>query len=481
MKKILFVTSEAHPLIKTGGLADVSGSLPKALAELGADLRIIIPNYRAIKTAEAIYYKSTIRINDSEVNILETRLPDTEVIVWLVDYPKFFGFPGNPYVDEKGNSWTNSAERFTLFCRVAAAVAMNRAYLDWQPDIVHGNDWQSGLVPALLSLETNRPATVFTIHNMAYQGVFPKSANVALDLPQQLCTVDGIEFHGQLSFLKSGIAYSDRITTVSPTYAQEIQTPEFGCGLEGLLSYRRDVLTGIINGIDTDQWNPETDPYINAQFSAAKLNKRQHNKLALQERFSLPADKKLPVFSLISRLVEQKGIDLLLASLTEMLALPLQFVLLGSGDKAFERQLSDFAEKYPAKMVAMIGYDEGLSHLIEAGADIFLMPSRFEPCGLNQIYSQRYGAVPIVRKTGGLADTVVDAVPETLNNNTATGFVFNDANSGTLMEAIKRALVLYSQPKYWKQLQTNGMQKEYSWTISAQQYMDLYNQLTFPA
>jgi starch synthase len=476
MKKILFVTSEAHPLIKTGGLADVSGSLPKALAELGEDVRLIMPNYQAIKTTEEIYYKSTVRVNNTDVNILETRLPGTQVIVWLVECPEFFDFPGNPYVDEQGNAWANSAERFALFCRIAVEVAMNRSYLEWTPDIVHCNDWQSGLVPALLSLEATRPATVFTIHNMAYQGIFPKATKVSLNLPKSLWNPDGIEFNGMLSFIKGGLAYADRITTVSPTYAQEIQTADFGYGLEGLLSHRNDVLTGIINGIDADQWNPETDAHICECYNISTLNKKQLNKTALQTRLSLPVDN-IPVFALISRLVEQKGIDLILECLPEMLTLPLQFVLLGSGNKSFEQQLSLFTETYPEKIAITIGYDEALAHLLEAGADIFLMPSRFEPCGLNQLYSQRYGTVPIVRKTGGLADTVVDTLPETLSNNTATGFVFNEATPGSLMETIKRALIVYSQPKTWKQLQTTGMKKDYSWTKSAKEYMALYDQL----
>jgi len=477
MKKILFVTSEAHPLIKTGGLADVSGSLPKALAGLGVDVRLIMPNYQAIKTTEEIYYKSTVRVNNTDVNILETRLPGTQVIVWLVDYPEFFGFPGNPYVDEKGDAWSNSAERFALFCRVAVEVAMNRGYLDWAPDIIHCNDWQSGLVPALLSMEASRPATVFTIHNMAYQGIFPRTTKLSLNLPTQLWKPDGIEFNGMLSFIKGGLAYADHITTVSPTYAREIQTADFGYGLEGLLSHRNDDLIGIINGIDADQWNPESDAQISECYNISTLNKKQLNKKTLQHRHSLPVDVKIPVFALISRLVEQKGIDLLLECLPEMLTLPLQFVLLGSGEKRFEKQLSDFAETYPDKIAITIGYDETLSHLMEAGADIFLMPSRFEPCGLNQLYSQRYGTIPIVRKTGGLADTVVDALPETLSNRTATGFVFNEATAGSLMEAIKRALIVYSQPETWKKLQTCGMQKDYSWIRSAKEYMALYEQL----
>ncbi len=477
MKKILFVTSEAHPLIKTGGLADVSGSLPKALVELGEDVRIIMPNYKAIKTTEEVRYISTVYVNNYAVNILETRLPGTNVIVWLVDSPEFFNFPGNPYVDEHGKPWANSAERFALFCRVTVEVAMNRSWLDWKPDIVHSNDWQSGLVPALLSLEYSRPATVFTIHNMAYQGLFPSTTYLSLNLPGQLWNPNGIEFHDMLSFLKGGLIYSDRITTVSPTYAKEIQTADFGYGLEGLLTHRKDFLSGITNGIDTEYWNPETDINISQTFSHLTLNKKQLNKTALQERLSLPVDKNIPVFGLISRLVEQKGIDLILECLPEMLTHPLQFVLLGSGNKGFEQRLHNFAESHPDKISITISYDETLAHLIEAGADIFLMPSRFEPCGLNQIYSQRYGTIPIVRKTGGLADTVVDTLPETLNSNTATGLVFNEASAGALMEAIKRSLILYSHPKTWKQLQTNGMQKDYSWSKSAKQYMTLYSHL----
>ncbi len=477
MKKILFVTSETHPLIKTGGLADVSGSLPKALAELGEDVRIIMPNYQAIKTNEEIRYLSTVYVNNYAVNILETRLPGTGVIVWLVDSPEHFNFPGNPYVDEHGKPWANSAERFALFCRVTVEVAMNRSYLDWKPDIVHCNDWQSGLVPALLSLEYSRPATVFTIHNMAYQGIFPSTTYLSLNLPGQLWNPHGIEFHGMLSFLKGGLIYSDRITTVSPTYAKEIQTADFGYGLEGLLSYRKDFLSGIINGIDTDHWNPETDTNLSQTFNQETLNKKLLNKAALQEKLSLPVDKNIPVFGLISRLVEQKGIDLILDCLPEMLTHPLQFVLLGSGNKSFEQRLYNFAEDYPDKISITVGYDETLAHMIEAGADIFLMPSRFEPCGLNQIYSQRYGTTPIVRKTGGLADTVVDTLPETLDNNTATGLVFNEASPGALMEAIKRSLILYSHPKTWKKLQTNGMEKDYSWSKSAKQYLTLYSHL----
>jgi len=477
MKKILFVTSEAHPLIKTGGLADVCGSLPKALAELSQDIKLIIPNYQALKTSENVRFLCAIRVDNRNINILETHMPDSHVIVWLVDYPAYYNYPGNPYVDEQGEPWPNNAERFALFCRIAVEAAMDRVHQDWKPDIVHCNDWQTGLVPAFLSLEHNRPSTVFTIHNMAYQGLFPKNTAVLLNLPGKLWHPAGLEFHDMLSFIKGGLVYADHITTVSPTYALEIQTPEFGYGLEGLLDHRKEFLGGIINGIDLDQWNPDTDPYITQHFSAATLNKKQLNKFELQRRFALPAIERTPLFGLIGRLVEQKGIDLILECLPEMVAMNMQFVLLGSGDKSFEKTLISLAQKYPGKIAIKIGYDEALAHLIEAGADVFLMPSRFEPCGLNQMYSQRYGTIPIVRKTGGLADTVVDTLPETLANETASGIIFNEASSGSLLEAIKRAMILYSYPDTWKKIQANAMNKDFSWQRSAEQYLALYENL----
>ncbi|MGD0958850.1 MAG: glycogen synthase GlgA [Methylomonas sp.] len=477
MKKILFACSEAHPLIKTGGLADVAGSLPMALAELGQDIRIIMPNYQAIKNCEPGHYLCTVRVNNSDVHLLETRLPNSELIVWLVDYPPFFNFPGNPYHDESGVPWANIGDRFALFCRIVVEVAMDRAYLNWKPDVVHCNDWQTGIIPALLSLEEQRPATIFTIHNMAYQGVFPANVYTHLNLPGQLWHQDGLEFHGMLSFIKGGLSFSDRITTVSPTYAQEIQKPEFGYGLEGLLAYRRDNLSGIINGIDTTIWDPRTDKHISKNYSVKTLNYKQQNKTALQQMFGLPVSADIPLFGLIGRLVEQKGIDLVLSCLAEMTSLSLQVVLLGSGDKSIELKLQDFARLYPDKIAVTIGYNEPLAHQIEAGADIFLMPSRFEPCGLNQMYSQRYGTLPIVRKTGGLADTVVDALPESLSNGAACGFVFNDAVPSALLEAIKRSLVLYADKTSWQKIQRNAMQKDFSWQNSANQYLALYREI----
>jgi starch synthase len=477
MKKILFVTSEAHPLIKTGGLADVCGSLPKALAELSQDIRLIIPNYQALKTSESVRFMCSIRVDNRNINILETRMPDSQVIVWLVDYPSYFNYPGNPYVDEQGESWPNNAERFGLFCRIAVEAAMDRVNQDWKPDVVHCNDWQSGLVPALLSFENDRPSTIFTIHNMAYQGLFPASAAATLNIPGQLWHPAGLEFHGMLSFIKGGLVYADYITTVSPTYALEIQTAEFGYGLEGLLEHRKEFLGGIINGIDLDQWDAEKDPYIAQTYSLSTLDKKQLNKVALQTKFSLPVKGDIPLFGLIGRLVAQKGIDMILECLPEMMTMDIQFVLLGSGDKEFEKQLKDLALLYPDKIAVQIGYDEALAHLIEAGADVFLMPSRFEPCGLNQMYSQRYGTIPIVRKTGGLADTVMDSLPTTLADKTASGIVFSEASASALLEAIKRTLILYSMPDTWKKMQTNAMNKNFSWQRSAQEYLELYEKI----
>ncbi|TXL17509.1 starch synthase [Methylococcaceae bacterium HT3] len=477
MKKILFVSSEVQPLIKTGGLADVAGSLPIALAELEQDVRIIIPKYQALKLDGEVKYRCSLRINNYDINILETRLPGTDVIVWLVDCPEFFDVPGNPYTDEFGSAWANSAARFSLFCRVAVETSQNRAHLDWKADIVHCNDWQSGLVPALLTLESHRPSTVFTIHNMAYQGLFSETDYFDLNLPGQLWNPSALEFHSLLSFIKGGIACADHITTVSPNYALEIQTAEYGYGLEGLLHHRHHELNGIINGIDIDVWNPETDTRIAQNYGIDSLAKKAGNKAALQQHFSLPVEPAIPMIGLIGRLVDQKGIDLVIDCLDSLTNYPIQFVLLGSGEKGFEHRLKNLSYLYPDKVAVSIGYNEDLAHLIEAGADMFLMPSRFEPCGLNQLYSQRYGTLPIVRKTGGLADTVVDALPHNIADKTASGFVFEEASVGAMLETIKRAILLYANKRTWQQLQKNAMRKDFSWRQSAQQYLDLYNTL----
>lgn len=472
--KILFVASELYPLIKTGGLADVAGSLPKALKELDKDVRVLLPGYLDVKAQlPAPRVVAELLLLDQPARLLADRVPGTEIPLWLLDAPQWFDRPGNnPYLAPDGNPWPDNDKRFGALCWAGVKIALNQAGLDWQPDVVHGNDWQTGLIPALLSLESQRPAAVFTIHNLAYQGIFPAASLEKLQIPKTLWHPEGLEFHHQLSFLKAGIVYADRINTVSPTYAVEIQTPRFGCGFEGILKSRGERLSGILNGIDADKWNPAKDPLIPRQYDMDSLEGKQTNKQVLQERFDLPQKANFPLLAFIGRLVSQKGIDLILKSLPGLLELPLQFVFLGSGDSDYEHGLLYWSRRHPDKVGVHIGYDEALSHHIEAGADLFLMPSRFEPCGLNQMYSQRYGTIPVVHRTGGLADTVEDALPDRLPQ--ATGISFDHTETGALQEAIKRGWLLYSQPDIWHTLQRNGMGKDFSWRRSAMDYCQLY-------
>lgn len=476
MSKILFVSSEAHPLMKTGGLGDVSGSLPAALKRLRHTVRLVLPAYQQI-TARAGKLKAiaTLQIAGvtEPVRILEGMMPDSRVKLWLVDAPRCFERPGNPYLDADGRDWPDNAERFAAFCRVAVELAMDRAGLNWRPDVVHCNDWQTGLVPALLAREQGRPGTVFTVHNLAYQGLFPWDHFAALGLPADLWHMERMEFHNHFSFIKGGLVFADQITTVSPTYAREITGPDLGYGLDGLLRHRADRLSGILNGADYDVWNPQHDPLIPHTYSASDLHGKRLNKAALQERFNLPpADR--PLIGLVGRMVEQKGIDLLLAALPALMKEKVQLAVVGTGDKHFEAELCAQAKRYPDSIGYHIGYDEERAHLVEAGADMFLMPSRFEPCGLNQIYSLRYGTPPIVRRTGGLADTVVDATAETLSAGKATGFVFDEPTPEAMLGAVRRALALYRQPKHWQQLVTAAMAQDFSWDASARQYLQIY-------
>jgi starch synthase len=478
--KILFASSEAHPLIKTGGLADVSGALPKALHDLKQDVRLILPAYQALLPhAGQLTEVARLTLTGSveAVRVLEGCLPGTDVVVYLVDAPRCFDRPGNPYTGPDGNDWPDNAQRFATFCRAIVELCQDRAGLGWRPDIVHCNDWQTGLVPALLSLESPRPASVFTVHNLAYQGLFDKSHFQTLGLPYMWWSIQALEFHGRLSFIKAGLVYADALTTVSPTYAAEIRTPEFGCGLDGLLTQRAAQLTGILNGADASVWNPACDPLLDTHFSRDRLMGKDANKQALQHAFDLPAAASTPVFAHVGRLVEQKGIDMLLDILPELMQRPLQLVMLGSGHAHLEAALRAAQVQYPQQLGMRIGYDETLAHRIEAGADAFLMPSRFEPCGLNQIYSLRYGTLPIVRRTGGLADTVVDTTPATLAAGTATGFVFDSASPEALLASIDRALRLYALRTVWTRVVKNAMAQDFSWTRSAQRYLDLYQSL----
>lgn len=484
MRKILFASSEVHPLMKTGGLADVSASLPIALQEHGQDVRIIMPAYRqCLKQLEQMEKVASIKLDGYHlpVDILETRLPDSEVILWLLNSPFHYDRDGGPYSHPDGGDWHDNAARFALLSRAAAAIAMNEAGLNWQPDILHCNDWQTGLAPALIAGRENRPQTVFTIHNLAYQGLFPYEAFQALDLPDSLWQMEGLEFYGLMSFMKGGLIFSDQITTVSPTYAEEICTYEFGYGLEGLLAYRREQgrLSGILNGIDYHIWNPETDPLIAKRFAVSQPRNKAGNKAALQKQFFLPDNSNTLLIGLISRLVSQKGIDLAIAAMGRVLEAghDVQLVCLGSGEAGFEQDLRVLRAKYPDRVAVTIGYDEALSHQIEAGADVFLMPSRFEPCGLNQMYSLRYGTLPIVRNTGGLADTVVDASEENRKAGIANGFCFDEASVKALEQALLRAVALFARPRIWRSMMLVAMQHDFSWENSANTYINLYHHI----
>ncbi len=476
MSKILFISSEAFPLSKTGGLGDVAGSLPNALLKQQQDVRLVIPAYRG--TLEKLKQYTRIaqtRYYGLDVSIMESRLPGTKLSIWLVSCPSLFDRQGGPYNDEYGNGWKDNALRFAVFCHAAVDLAMDTFKNGWQPELIHCNDWQTGLVPALLSLRKNAPPSVFTIHNLAYQGIFDQQTFSDLHLPQELWHIDGVEFYDQFSFIKGGLSYATKINTVSPTYAKEICTSEHGYGLDGLLTHRQQDLSGIINGIDTKHWNPGTDEYLIEKYNARSLNKKSVNKTVLQEELGLDIDAQIPLIGMVSRLVEQKGLEIILQSLPELNKLALQIVILGTGDTHFEIQLAEWASEHPSMIKVIIGYDEALAHRIEAACDIYMMPSRFEPCGLNQLYSLRYGSLPVVTAVGGLVDTVRDAEydksHDIINMN---GFIMPSHDATGLISTIKRALSNYAEKKSWRQLQKNAMSDDHSWLNSAEQYIKLY-------
>jgi len=481
---VLFVASEAYPLIKTGGLGDVTYSLPHALHGQGLDMRLVLPGYRALLLQlDHVNILGRLEVRGAEgvhdVHILETRHSNFAFPVWVADCPALFDRAGNPYMDEDGQDWPDNAERFTVFSRVAALLGQDALKLGWQPDVVHLHDWQTGLTAAFLHEQTARPKTVFTIHNLAYGGHFSYEDFVRLQLPSHWWTHESVEFHGGFSMLKAGIVYADTVTTVSPTYAKEIRTPEFGHGLDGLLRAHQSKLVGILNGIDTRVWNPSTDTHLPAHYSATRINPgKTRNKRALLERFLGPigvSQLSAPLLGLVGRLVEQKGVDWVLAAIPVLLAeTDVRLVLLGSGQTVYEQKLARLAKKYPERMFVVIGYDESLAHQIEAGADIFLMPSRFEPCGLNQMYSLRYGTPPVVYRTGGLADTVIDVNETTLADASATGFVFDTPDVAAFLDAIQRALKLKRHPVIWRRLQQSGMRQPFDWLQSARHYLSLY-------
>lgn len=475
---VLFCASEVYPLIKTGGLADVAGSLPHALHKAGHDVKIILPAYQEvlakIKRPSKVLVETW--VYDYSVRVSQTILPGTRVPVWLVECAQLYDRPGNPYLDAAGNPWPDNALRFAVFNRIIVSLAKNQCGLQWQPHIVHCNDWQTGLVPALLQNEHTRPATVFTIHNLAYQGIFDRATFEFLKLPEYFWQFERLEFYNDFSFIKGGLVYSDRINTVSPNYAREITTEQFGNGLHGLLAFRAERLSGIINGIDTQVWNPGTDKLLARKFNRQHLQDKCANKTALQQHFSLKQDPNVLLMAIVSRLAEQKGIDMLLEIMPELVKRPLQLLILGSGDKHYEHALQTAMQKWPEHIAAHIGYDEELAHLMEGGSDVFVMPSRFEPCGLNQLYSQRYGSLPLVTPVGGLFDTVIDASDENINNGTATGFVLDAVTPDALLAGVDRCLSCFTDKQQWTAIIKTAMQQDFSWVTSANAYTQLYEQ-----
>jgi len=466
---VLFVAPECTPLTKTGGLGDVCGALPPALRGLGVDARVLIPGYRdvleKISARDPGQEVARFALLGFELRLLAASVGSVPFLV--IDCPQLYQRGGGPYQNGQGEDWPDNGLRFGLLSKVAALLGSDGSPLAWRADVVHCNDWPAALAPVFLSQQAQRARTVVTIHNLAFQGNFDASLTARLGIAPEHFSIRGLEFYGRMSFLKGGIAYCDAVTTVSPTYAQEIQTPSFGCGMDGLLRSRREALAGILNGIDTAAWNPAADPLIAERYDASSLESKKANKRALQQRMGLPVDAGIPLFGQVGRLTGQKGSDLLAGAVAELASMG-QLVVLGSGEREHEGALRGVAAQHPGRVAVQIGFDEPLAHLIEAGADLFLMPSRYEPCGLNQMYSQRYGTPPIVRATGGLADTVEDGV---------TGFVFEEASSAALAAAARRALAAYREPAAWQALQRAGMARDFSWSAAARRYADLYLQL----
>lgn len=477
--KILFVTPELAPWVKTGGLGDVSAALPPALRQAGADVRVLLPWYPALQ--QAFPNASAVAPVPPLGGLLPGALlrqaiaPDGTPLL-LLDCPEYYARPSNPYLGPDGLDWPDNHLRFGLLSRVAAWLGSTDCPLDWQCDLLHCNDWQTGLAPAYLRyLPGARARTLITVHNLAFQGLFGQTALAALGLPPAAWSMVGVEYHGYLSFLKAGLQHADGIATVSPGYAREVQTPEEGMGLDGLLRHRRDSLLGILNGIDTKIWDPARDPHIPHPYDALHLEGKALNKSALQRELGLAEAPDRPLLGVVSRLTHQKGLDLLVTSASKILDLPVQLVVLGNGDKTLEQEFLALAKDHSGQVAVRIGFDEGLAHRIEAGADLFLMPSRFEPCGLNQMYSQRYGTPPLVRATGGLADTVTDCNPEAANG--ASGFVFQEARGADFLAAVERAVAAWRNKTLWRRLQLNGMTRDWSWHAPAREYLAYYARL----
>jgi len=474
--KVLFATSEIAPLIKTGGLADVSSALPAALRAIGVDVRVLVPGYNQV--IEQLTQHQTVAAFDDLPGFPLARLLSVTmangVPLLVLDCPLLYQREGGPYQTAQGQDWADNAMRFGMLSKVAAVLGSDASPLEWHPDLVHCNDWQTGLTPAYLHFAPGAVPSIITIHNLAFQGNFPEETVQQLHLPASCFSIDGVEFYGNMSFLKAGLFYADHITTVSPNYAAEIQQDELGFGMQGLLATRHGSLTGILNGIDTSEWNTATDPYLAKPYSSANMTGKAANKNTLQRKMGLSIEPDVPLLGVVSRFTEQKGLDVLLEIAPLLSELPVQLAMLGSGDAQMQKTARDLSHLYPGKIAVHIGFSEELSHQVEAGADMFVMPSRFEPCGLNQLYSQRYGTPPVVHATGGLADSVVDCTPETLRDGSASGFVFIGMTAENLYATIQRAVGLYHDRLKWNMLCNNCMAKDFSWETSAEAYRAVY-------
>jgi starch synthase len=478
--RVLFASSEIFPLAKTGGLADVSAGLPAALAAHGVDVQLMMPAYP--ETLDRVRGKAKARclnglLGYEDVSIIPALMPDTGLPVWLVDSPSLFGRSGGLYSDADGQEWPDNAVRFAALSHAAARVAMGAVGDDWRADIAHANDWHLGLLPAILAAQRGpRPMSLLTIHNLAFQGLFPADVFSRIGLPNEYFSSDGVEFYGQISFLKAGIRYADRLTTVSPRYAQEIMTPEFGCGFDGLLRARAKDLVGILNGIDYAQWSPQDTSTLQTPYSADDLSGKRSCKWALQEELGLASDPDAPLYVFMSRITEQKMADVLPVVVPQILNRGGQFAVCGKGDRRIENALRAVAAANPGKVSVRIGYEESWAKRTLAGADVLLAPARFEPCGLTQMYGMRYGALPVVRRVGGLADTVTDS-GEGATDSASTGFVFDAATADDFSQAIGNASQTYRNKEAWRQMQSRAMTHDFSWRRSADRYLTLYRDL----
>ena len=475
--RVLSAASEVYPLVKTGGLADVAGALPKALAAEDVAVTTLVPGYpavlQALPNAEAVLSFDDLAGGGARV----LRGSAAGLDLFVLDAPHLFARAGNPYTGPDGRDWPDNAFRFAAFAQAAARIA-GGAVRGYRPDVVHAHDWQAGLIPAYLRYAGGGvPPSVMTVHNLAFQGLFGREVLPALGLPPDAYSVDGVEFFGNVSYLKAGLQFAGRITTVSPAYAFEITTPQDGMGLDGLLRRRAAVLSGILNGIDVDVWNPATDAHLAATYDAEHVEARAANTAALQTRLGLVADPDALCIGVISRLTEQKGLDLLIDALEYLLGTGAQLAMLGAGDAALERMFAGAAKANPGRIGVVIGYDESLAHQIQAGASALLVPSRFEPCGLTQLCALRYGAVPVVARVGGLADTVVDANEMALAAGVATGIQFAPPAAEPLRHALARTAALFRDRAAWKRTQANGMRADVSWRRPAHRYANLYREL----